>query len=98
MSWAKENLHLFGGQLCWKNPFSLQGLERRVALCCNAPLAVEKAFLPPQPAGHAALGARALWEEQQLARTGHGHHAAGVSRSAGVEANLVCRHFYKVRK
>lgn len=45
-----------------------------------------------------AVGARAVWEEKQLSKTGHGHHSGGVSRSAGVEVNLVCRRFYKVRK
>lgn len=62
------------------------------------PRAAGKASVPGAGGQRAAIGAGAAWEEKQLPKTGHGHRTGGVSRSAGVEANLVCRCFYKVRK
>lgn len=87
---------LYAGNSFWgkdpqENSFSpKQGLKAFTVPCCSASCAVGKG---------SAISARAqAWQEKQLSKTGHSHHSAGVSRSAGVEANLVCRRFYKVRK
>jgi len=77
------------------------GFKKSVSLLKHIPLLLGKpSSVLPERAGqrHAAGSAGSAWEEKQLSKTGHGHHGGGVSRSAGVEANLVCRHFYKVRK
>lgn len=91
----------FGGSPPERIPLHQSGLKKTfTVLCWWHRVAVGKAFLSAagcrEQAGqwHAAVGDRSVWEEKQLSKTGHGHHSGGVSRSAGVEANLVCRHFY----
>lgn len=92
-----------GNPFCGEGPRGIPSGQSRVRSCgcpcCSASLCCWEA----PGAGHgqvsgAGIAARAAWEERRLSKTGHGQHTGGVSGSAGVEANLVCRRFYKVRK
>lgn len=93
-----------GGKLPGRISSHQSGLKNLLFSAEMHPLATGKAFLQAadgqERAGqcHVAVSARLVWEEKQLSKMGHGHHSGGVSRSAGVEASLVCRHFYKVRQ
>lgn len=98
---SRDAALLLGGSPPGRIPSHQSGLKKHLRFSAEMhPLAVGKAFLHAadrrERAGqrHAAVSARSAWEEKQLSKTGHGHHGGGVSRSAGVEANLVCRHFY----
>lgn len=75
------------------------GLKKHVLFPAEMPPVAGGDAVPRAGAGRSAAGtARSAWEEKQLSKPGHGHHSGRVSRSAGVEANLVHRHFYTVRK
>lgn len=100
MSRSRYALYLSPYVSIWRKPSYLGGAFLKEFLTeepwksswSHAPLAIWKAFL------------RGLLEQCQLSVGGeatfptrHGG-GGGVSGSAGVGANLVCRNFYKVRK